>query len=150
MSKLLDGIQDNYIFAQPGILRQLSIMADVVKRIDAPLHEHLAEQGVEYMQFSFRWMNCLLMREMSVKSIIRIWDTYLAEGADSFSEFHPFVCAVFLHRWRKELLRMDFQAIIMFLQSLPTQHWSDHDAEMLLSEAFMYKSLFGNSAHIGS
>lgn len=45
---------------------------------------------------------------------------------------------------------MDFQGMIMFLQSLPTQHWSDKDAEMLLSEAFMYKSLFGNSAHIGS
>lgn len=150
MSRLLDGIQDNYIFAQPGILRQLSIMSDVVKRMDAPLHAHLAEQGVEYMQFSFRWMNCLLMREMSVKSIIRIWDTYLAEGADSFADFHPFVCAVFLHRWRAELLTMDFQGIIMFLQSLPTQHWSDKDAEMLLSEAFMYKSLFGNSAHIGA
>lgn len=90
------------------------------------------------MQFSFRWINCLLMREMSVKSIIRIWDTYLAEGADAFSDFHPFVCAVFLHRWRDTLLEMDFQGIIMFLQSLPTHDWSDKDAEMLLSEAFMY------------
>ena len=150
MSRLLDGIQDNYIFAQPGILRQLSVMSDVVQRMDPELHAHLAQQGVEYMQFSFRWMNCLLMREMSVKSIIRIWDTYLAEGADSFAGFHPFVCAVFLHRWRDALLTMDFQGMIMFLQSLPTQHWSDKDAEMLLSEAFMYKSLFGNSAHIGS
>ena len=29
------------------------------------------------MQFAFRWMNCLLMREMSVRNIIRMWDTYL-------------------------------------------------------------------------
>ena len=35
------------------------------------------EQGVEYMQFAFRWMNCLLMREISVKCTIRMWDTYL-------------------------------------------------------------------------
>lgn len=149
LSKLLDGIQDNYIFAQPGIVRQLGVMSDVVARMDAPLHAHLAAQGVEYMQFSFRWMNCLLMREMSVKSIIRMWDTYLAEGPDAFSDFHPFVCAVFLHRWRKELLTMDFQSIIIFLQSLPTKNWSDKDAEMLLSEAFMYKALFGNSKHLG-
>lgn len=101
------------------------------------------------------------MREMSVKSIIRIWDTYLAEGADAFSDFHPFVCAVFLHKWRDTLLEMDFQGIIMFLQSLPTQGWSDKDAELLLSEAFLYvgciyirgsdtryKSLFGNTAHL--
>lgn len=49
------------------------------------------------------------MREMSVNSIIRMWDTYLAEGADAFSDFHPYVCAVFLHKWRATLLEMDFQ-----------------------------------------
>ena len=83
-----------------------------------------------------------------MKSIIRIWDTYLAEGADAFSDFHPFVCAVLLHKWSAELQQMDFQSIIMFLQSLPTQDWSDEDAELLLSEAFMYKAMFGNTAHL--
>jgi hypothetical protein len=29
------------------------------------------------MQFAFRWMNCLLMRELSVQNTIRMWDTYL-------------------------------------------------------------------------
>ena len=29
------------------------------------------------------------------------------------------------------------QGIIMFLQSLPTQSWSDRDAEVLLSDAFV-------------
>lgn len=148
LSKLLDGIQDNYVFAQPGIQRQVRRMGELVARINSPLHEHLAQQGVEYMQFAFRWMNCLLMREMSVKNIIRIWDTYLSEGTDAFADFHPFVCAVFLHMWSDTLLGMDFQGIIMFLQSLPTQNWCDRDAELLLSEAFMYKSLFGNTAHL--
>ncbi|EPQ30887.1 uncharacterized protein PFL1_01784 [Pseudozyma flocculosa PF-1] len=148
LSKLLDGIQDNYIFAQPGIQRQVRRMGELVARIDAPLHAHLQAQGVEYMQFAFRWMNCLLMREMSVRNIIRMWDTYLAEGQDAFSDFHLYVCSVFLHKWSKELMDMDFQGIIMYLQSLPTQGWSDKDAEMLLSEAFMYKTLFGNTAHL--
>ena len=34
LSKLLDGIQDNYIFAQPGIQRQLRRMGEVVARVD--------------------------------------------------------------------------------------------------------------------
>jgi hypothetical protein len=34
LSKLLDGIQDNYISAQPGIHRQVRRMAELVKRID--------------------------------------------------------------------------------------------------------------------
>lgn len=43
----------------------------------APLYAHLESQNVEFMQFAFRWMNCLLMREISVKNTIRMWDTYL-------------------------------------------------------------------------
>jgi len=148
LSKLLDGIQDNYIFAQPGIQRQVKLMGELVARIDAPLHQHLDEQNVQYMQFAFRWMNCLLMREMSVRNIVRMWDTYLAEGPDAFSDFHPFVCAVLLRKWSARLLEMDFQGIIMFLQNLPTKDWSNADAEDLLAQAFMYKSLFGNTAHL--
>ena len=34
LSKLLDGIQDNYIFAQPGIQRSVKKMAELVGRID--------------------------------------------------------------------------------------------------------------------
>jgi hypothetical protein len=29
------------------------------------------------MQFAFRWMNCLLMRELSMPCVVRMWDTYL-------------------------------------------------------------------------
>ena len=43
----------------------------------APLASHLDSQNVEFMQFAFRWMNCLLMREITVRNTIRMWDTYL-------------------------------------------------------------------------
>lgn len=137
LSKLLDGIQDNYIFAQPGIQRQVRRMGELVSRINPALHGHLEDQNVEYMQFAFRWMNCLLMREMSVRNIVRMWDSYLAEGPDAFSEFHLFVCAAFLDRWSDDLRQMDFQGIIMFLQSLPTQNWSAKETELLLADAFV-------------
>jgi len=77
LTKLLDGIQDNYIHAQPGIQRQVSALRDLTSRIDAALAKHMENEGVEFIQFSFRWMNCLLMREVSVKNTIRMWDTYL-------------------------------------------------------------------------
>ena len=77
LTKLLDGIQDNYIHAQPGIHRQVKALQDLTTRIDASLAKHLESEGVEYMQFSFRWMNCLLMRELNIGSVIRMWDTYL-------------------------------------------------------------------------
>lgn len=77
LSKLLEGIQDNYIYAQPGIHRQVRALRDLTTRIDNTLAKHLEKEGVEFMQFSFRWMNCLLMRELSIKNTIRMWDTYL-------------------------------------------------------------------------
>ncbi|KAG4305683.1 hypothetical protein PORY_000593 [Pneumocystis oryctolagi] len=148
-SKLLDGIQDNYIFAQPGIHRQIMNLKELTARIDHPLSVHLEKEGVEYIQFSFRWMNCILMREMSVKNTIRMWDTYLAEGQSAFSDFHVYVCAALLVKWSPQLLKMDFQEIIIFLQSLPTQNWTYKDIEILLSEAFLWKSLFsGAKAHL--
>ncbi|CAK5265664.1 unnamed protein product [Mycena citricolor] len=151
LSRLLDGIQDNYISAQPGIQRSVRRMSELVARIDAPLSTHLATEGVEFMQFAFRWMNCLLMREISVRNTVRMWDTYLAEGPDAFSQFHLYVCSAFLVKWSEKLRQMDFQGIIMFLQSLPTQTWGDHEIEMLLSEAFVLNSIWANAqSHFGA
>lgn len=48
----------------------------------APLAAHLDSENVEFMQFAFRWMNCLLMREISVQNTIRMWDTYLVSISD--------------------------------------------------------------------
>ncbi|KAF9345954.1 GTPase-activating protein, partial [Mortierella sp. AD094] len=77
LTKLLDGIQDNYTHAQPGIQRQIVKLRELICRIDAPLAAHLQSEHVEFIQFSFRWMNCLLMREVTLQHTIRIWDTYL-------------------------------------------------------------------------
>ncbi|KAK2740256.1 GTPase-activating protein [Onygenales sp. PD_40] len=150
LTKLLDGIQDNYIYAQPGIHRQVGALHDLTMRIDSTLAKHLEKEGVEFMQFSFRWMNCLLMREVSIQNTIRMWDTYMAEE-QGFSRFHLYVCAAFLVKWSEQLLKMDFQEIMMFLQALPTKDWTAKDIELLLSEAFIWQSLFqDSSAHLRS
>lgn len=37
----------------------------------------------------------------------------------------------------------------MFLQALPTKAWTEKDIELLLSEAYIWQSLFrGSSAHL--
>lgn len=133
LSKFLDGIQDNYIFAQLGIQHKVNQLKELIQRIDgeypamsyfitivlffniltllAPLHQHLHQHGVDYLQFSFRWMNNLLTREIPLHCTIRLWDTYLAES-DRFASFQLYVCAAFLLRWRRHLLlQPDFQVI---------------------------------------
>ncbi|KAI2665265.1 TBC1 domain family member 22B [Labeo rohita] len=40
------------------------------------VHRHMQQYEVEYLQFAFRWMNNLLMRELPLRCTIRLWDTY--------------------------------------------------------------------------
>ncbi|XP_074645248.1 TBC1 domain family member 22B-like isoform X2 [Tubulanus polymorphus] len=145
LSKLLDGIQDNYTFAQPGIQVKVNALKELVKRIDLSLHQHLEEQSVEYLQFAFRWMNNLLMREIPLRCTIRLWDTYLSE-IDGFAFFHLYVCAAFLVKFSKDLQReRDFQGLMIMLQNLPTYHWGDEEIGLLLAEAYKLKFMFADA-----
>lgn len=103
------------------------------------LHAHLASEQVQWLHFSFRWMSVLLMRELRLALILRLWDSYLSEtgvsgaggSGDSsaqlgmaqgagFKNLHVYVCAAFVMHWKERLKQMDFQQIIQFLQKLPT------------------------------
>jgi len=141
----------NYIHGQPGIVNSLNKMSELVGRIDRKLSQHLETEGVEYMQFAFRWMNCLLMRELTVENTIRMWDTYMCEGGQAFSQFHLFVCTAFLLTWSKPLQEMDFQGMIMFLQNLPTQDWNDRNIEELMGKAWQLSNTWKDAqSHLGT
>eukprot|EP00760_Papus_ankaliazontas_P020615 PhM_4_TR18474/c0_g1_i2/m.21220/K20360/TBC1D22, GYP1; TBC1 domain family member 2 len=149
-SKLLDSIQDYYTFAQRGLQQVLHKLAGIVHRIDPQLHQHLVDVGLDYTHFAFRWFNCLLMRELPMTIVVRVWDTYLAEGPN-FPDLHVYVCAALLCGWSHLLLQMDFGEIMIFLQNPPTATMSIADAEELLSKSFMYQQLFANAqAHLDS
>ncbi|VDM20904.1 unnamed protein product, partial [Hydatigera taeniaeformis] len=145
VSRLLDTIQDNYTFAQPGIQNNVNKLSSLIERLDNELHRHLMEHKVEYLQFAFRWMNNLLIRELPLRCIIRLWDTYMAEP-EGFSQFHVYVCAAFLLRFKDSLMRRnDFHGLLVYLQALPTHRWTNTDIEMVLAQAFQYKSLFSQA-----
>ncbi|XP_067930739.1 TBC1 domain family member 22B-like [Watersipora subatra] len=145
MSKLLDGIQDNYTFAQPGIQKKVSALKELTHRIDSNLHQHIENQGIEFLQFTFRWMNNLLMRELPLRCTIRLWDTYLAEP-DGFADYHLYVCAAFLTKFSKQLIQQqDFQTLMTLLQNLPTDKWNDEDIGELTAEAYRLKYMFAGA-----
>ncbi|KAL8487352.1 hypothetical protein ACS0TY_023410 [Phlomoides rotata] len=144
LSKLLDGMQDHYTFAQPGIQRLVFKLKELVRRIDEPVSKHIEDQGLEFLQFAFRWFNCLLIREIPFHLVTRLWDTYLAEG-DALPDFLVYIFASFLLTWSDKLRKLDFQEMVMFLQHLPTQNWSHVELEMVLSRAYMWHTLFNNS-----
>lgn len=145
LTKLLDNIQDHYTFSQPGLQRMVLRLEDLMRRHSPLLDKHFQDEGIQYMQFSFRWMNCLLLRELPLRAVLRLWDTYLAEERAGFENFHVYVCAVFLKEHEAKLLSMQFQEILMFLQELPTGEWGEEDIEPILSQAFILSTLYDGS-----
>eukprot|EP01104_Vermistella_antarctica_P015053 TRINITY_DN4861_c1_g2_i1.p1 TRINITY_DN4861_c1_g2~~TRINITY_DN4861_c1_g2_i1.p1 ORF type:complete len:561 (+),score=100.88 TRINITY_DN4861_c1_g2_i1:163-1845(+) len=144
-TKLLDNIQDHYTDDWPGVQRMLFKLEELVSRIEPPLANHLADNNTPYFDFAFRWMSCLLMREVPLPLIIRMWDTYLAEGPQAFSVYHVYVCLQFLLTWKGELLQRDCENLMMFLQNCPTQKWGMKEIELLLSDAYKWKLLYQES-----
>ncbi|TID26173.1 hypothetical protein CANINC_002868 [Pichia inconspicua] len=149
-TKVLDTIQDNFIHQQPGIIRQITELKNLIKRDEPTLNQHFENENLDFIQFAFRWMNCMLMREFRLDLIIRMWDTYLSDFPVGFSQFHVYVCCAFLRRFSDYLMDMEFQDIIMFLQDpSKTEDWTEEDIELMLSEAFVWQSLYENaSAHL--
>lgn len=149
LTNLLAGIQDHYTSDQPGMQRMVMRLEELVNRIDADLAGHLRETGIEFMQFAFKWMNCLLLREFRLQRVMRLWDTYLSEGDGGFEDFHVYVCASFLVHFSAELQLMSFDELFQFMQNMPTDDWGDREIEILLSSAFVLSTLFGGSeAHL--
>ena len=139
LTNLLAGIQDHYTADQPG-----------VQRMDADLCRHLEETGIQFLQFAFKWMNCLLLREFSLPCVVRLWDTYISE-TDGFEGFHVYVCAAFLCQFSAQLQEMSFDELFGFMQGMPTDDWTDKEIEVLLSQAYVLSTLFGGSdAHLTS
>ncbi|KAM3859076.1 TBC1 domain family member 22A [Diretmus argenteus] len=147
MSKLLDGIQP-WAPLHPAELTERDHGASWPLSSTVAInsvHRHMQHYEVEYLQFAFRWMNNLLMRELPLRCTIRLWDTYQAEP-EGFSHFHLYVCAAFLVRWRKEILEeRDFQGLMILLQNLPTMHWGNEEVSVLLAEAYRLKFAFADA-----
>ncbi|CDW57418.1 RabGAP-TBC domain containing protein [Trichuris trichiura] len=139
---LLDSIQDNYTVEQPGIQSKVKNLKALISVMDNDLDQHLRRNQVEYLQFSFRWMNNLLMREIPLSATIRLWDTYLSTP-NGFADFHLYVCAVFLCNWSKDVQKQpDFQSILLFLQNVPTKQWGEEKISVLTAKAYQLKRLY--------
>ena len=83
----------------------------------ASLHNHIESQGIEFLQFTFRWMNNLLMRELPLRCTIRLWDTYLV----SETEFcHYYLLSLFFVRSFFYMHAFCFH-IVYFLATI--KHW---------------------------
>mmetsp|Transcript_2914 Transcript_2914/g.4025 ORF Transcript_2914/g.4025 Transcript_2914/m.4025 type:complete len:432 (+) Transcript_2914:37-1332(+) len=144
LTKLLDNIQDHYTAGQPGLQRQMYRLEELIRRTDTELHSHFTENNIEF-NFTFRWMNNLLMRELPLRAIIRMWDTCLSEDRNGFEDFHVFICAAFLKHFSQDIRDQDGDTLMCYLQDLPTSDWGVSQVETVLSEAYVLAMLYKDS-----
>ena len=148
LNGVLESLDDHYVHRQPGLQRTIEEVDGLLRRVDADLHKHLDEVGVLLLQVTFRWINCLLVRELPMRCAIRLWDTCLAEER-GFRTFFPYVCAAFLCHFSDALKAKPTEDVHLFLTSLPTSNWADDEVETLLSEACILSTLFRSApAHL--
>lgn len=55
------------------------------------------------------------------------------------------MCAAFLAFWERQLVALEFQDLMMFLQRLPTGEWGDAQMEGVLSNAFVLRNIWANA-----
>jgi len=165
VAKILSEIFDHYTHGQPGIQRMATQITELIKRVDVPLADHLREQNIELFAPAFRWITCLMVREMPIACVVRLWDALIAESAQAagqsrgsarpsrdgkgqeggsagFEVLLCYFCVCFMTYFSQQLQAMDFEQITFFLQRLPTDNFNEDGVEVLLGEAFVLKSLF--------
>jgi len=158
VTKILSEIFDHYTHGQPGIQRMAQRLREIIRRIDAPLAAHLETQGVDLLHTAFRWITCLMVRELPLGCCVRLWDSLIAEsalavgqqrgavggdcGSAGFEALLVYFCACFTVYFSPRLKEMDFEVMTLFLQKVPTGSFGEHEVEVLLGEAYVLKRLF--------
>ncbi|XP_050340367.1 uncharacterized protein LOC126766667 [Bactrocera neohumeralis] len=107
----------------------------VLAAADAVLYKHLTQVlNVEIPLFAFRWVNCLLLRELTITQSLRLFDTYLSDESRDWSSSHVFVCCALLLRMSSLLMNLtDFAVALHTLQNPPTERLSAKDMNEIIS-----------------
>jgi len=146
LNTFLADIQDFYTSDVPGIVRSLKRLEMLIGKVNPALAKHMSRlqeegEGLHYMQFAYRWINCLLLRELPLEVGVRLMDSYLAEGS-TFESLHINVCTAILDHFAERLLQMDYFDVITFFQRMPTMQWTISEMDTILSQAFVYQHLY--------
>lgn len=149
-SKLMDGLQDLYTKDQPGLYKMLDSLSFLIQRVNPKLSQLIKEENIDYQEFAFRWMNCLLVREFSPKLLLRLWDFYLSNHS-KISSTHIYVCAALLTTLSPELLGLNHNDFIMKIQTIDPDRWSFEDFDMIIAQSYVYEKMFSHSpSHLRS
>lgn len=89
----------------------------------------------------FKWVTCLLLRQFTMKTCLRLYDTYLASEGSYFG-LCLFIFASIILKYSKKFKKMGFEEMMIFQQNMPTKDWTEEDLATIIAEAYVYQSYF--------
>jgi hypothetical protein len=149
-SKLLDGLQDLYTKDQPGLYHMLQSLSAVVERTNPVLAAGIRDEEIQYQEFAFRWMNCLLVREFPLSLLFRLWDSYISNHS-TIASTHVYVCAALMSALSPKLIGLSHAEFVIQIQSTDPETWTLEDLDVIIAQAFCYENMFARSpSHLKS
>ena len=136
-------MKQNYLKGFDGVTELLKKFRNLIIKCDKELVDQLEENDIQVFHFGFRWIFCLLLREMPMLLSIKLIDFYLVEDMNP-SKLCVYLAAILLLKFSCKIKTLKREQIIMFLHNLPTSNWGEQDIKLLVSEAFTLRNLFKN------
>lgn len=138
-SSLISKMHDHYVQDQPGIQRMISDIDNLLRKVSTDLWQHFKREGVQStFYFTFKWINCILTRELPLTSAARLWDSLISEGDDGFEQLLICFSCALLHSLRGTLLEMSHDQLLTYLTQEELQ-MPPKKVEELISQAYIYK-----------
>jgi hypothetical protein len=123
-SRLMECLQDLYTKEQPGVRKMLTLLEQIVRKNSPELAAWIQKEAINYQEFAFRWMNCLLIRELRLGSVLRLWDCYVSNHR-KIATTHVFVCAALAPR----LIGLTHSEFVVTIQRLSPGSWTQFIAD---------------------
>jgi TBC1 domain family member 13 len=121
-SHLMSEIRDRFLremdHSEDGILGKLESIQGILQRTDYQIYVQFKKKKVNLEFFMLRWAMLLLSTEFEINSILRLWDSLLAD----YERFHFFkyVCVALIIYMKSHIIGHEFPDILKKMQNLPT------------------------------
>ncbi|KAI9247500.1 rab-GTPase-TBC domain-containing protein [Phascolomyces articulosus] len=127
---LMSDVRDHFVRsldqdASTGINATMQRMSQRLAWVDKPLWRDLRRKDIKEQYYAFRWITVLCSQEWDLPSVIRLWDSILAdrgsqEGlAETRFEFLLDFAVAMVLCIRQEILKGDFAENVRLLQNYP-------------------------------
>eukprot|EP01137_Pigoraptor_chileana_P019258 Opistho-2@80037 len=108
-------------FVPSNINKVVADFVSVFRMLQPELYSHFEEEELEPNEWAVSWLQFLFARELPMRQLLRLWDTYFSLGSDLSAGFdlHFYVCLAVLDHCKEDLEELDYSDIKAYLQRLP-------------------------------